>query len=70
MSKEKKMDNLIEEIRKLKSLLSESGPYSVVRSDQEPIGLGEALYLGSIFETIDQELNALDQQDEFRQHGG
>ena len=64
------MDNLIEEIRKLKSLLSKSGPYSVVRSDQEPMGLGETLYLGSIFETIDQELDALDQQDEFRQHGG
>ena len=45
-------------ITKLKELLSPSGNYSVCRKDKQPMGLGDQMIVGEVFENIDNLLNA------------
>ena len=55
--KEKYM-RLAAAIQELKDALNENGEYSICRSDREPMGIGECIFVGNILERISAELPA------------
>jgi hypothetical protein len=52
------MNELIEQVKKLRELLGPDGEYSIGRKDGEDLGLGDQLIIGQIFEDIDLALES------------
>jgi hypothetical protein len=51
------MNELIEQVKKLRELLGPDGEYSIGRKDGEDLGLGDQLIIGQIFEDIAKDGN-------------